>query len=84
MLFLIDYDRRAGKIVQLQRFSDDQQSVAIERRLELELLHHRDRVEREVVLLEARDEAAIRTTHRRYFDDLSELVKLPPRNGKPA
>jgi hypothetical protein len=31
-------------------------------------------VEREVVLLEAENEAALRRTHRRYFEDLAQLV----------
>jgi len=33
-------------------------------------------VEREVVLLEAVDQAALRRTHRRYFEDLAELVNV--------
>jgi hypothetical protein len=44
-------------------------------RLELELELNRLGKEREVVLLEAASEQALRLTHRRYFEDLSELVK---------
>jgi hypothetical protein len=34
-------------------------------------------VEREVVLLEAETEEALRRTHRRYFENLAELVTSP-------
>jgi hypothetical protein len=81
MLFLIDYDRRAGKIAELQRYDDSQRALAMEERLRIELAHNAAGVEREVVLLDAADEAAIRQTHRRYFADLAELAKLPQPNG---
>ena len=42
--------------------------------MELELNLHAKGLEREVVLLEAESEAAIRLTHGRYFYDLSELI----------
>ncbi len=78
MLFLIDYDRRAGKLVTMRAFDDSQRAAALEERLELELEYHRSRIDREVVLLEATNEDAIRKTHRRYFADIAELAKLPP------
>jgi hypothetical protein len=81
MLFLIDYDRRDGKIVTLRTFEDSQRRDAQEARLELELALNRRGIEREVVLLDAADEAAIRRTHRRYFADLAELARLPGPNG---
>jgi hypothetical protein len=81
VLFLIDYDRRAGKITEMLRYDDSQRLSAVEDRLRLELAHNAAGIEREVVLLEAADEAAIRVTHRRYFADLAELAKLPDRNG---
>jgi hypothetical protein len=31
----------------------------------------------QVVLLEARNETALRRTHRRYFEDLAELAESP-------
>jgi hypothetical protein len=77
MIFLIDYDPNLGKIMSIQTFDGSQRQVAQERRLELELLHKHDDLKREVVLLEAADEKAIRKTHRRYFADLEELTKLP-------
>jgi hypothetical protein len=81
MLFLIDYDRRAGRIVELRQYEDSQRAIAIEERRKLELGHNASGVERELVLLEAEDEAAIRQTHRRYFADLAELAKLPEPNA---
>jgi len=77
MLFLIDYNRREGKIVTLRAFDESARRLAQDARLELELDLHRNGIEREVVLLEAADEKAIRKTHRRYFEDLAELIKLP-------
>jgi hypothetical protein len=73
MIFLMDYDRKSGKLVSFRQFDDTQQ--AREARLELELELNRQKVEREIVLLEAEDENAIRRTHRRYFDDLPELLR---------
>jgi hypothetical protein len=80
MIFLVDYDRRAGEIKTLQRFTSENRPAAIQARLELELAYHRDGVIREVVLLEADSEEAIRRTHRRYFENLDELIK--PRESK--
>ena len=82
MLFLIEYDRREGKIVTMRTFVDAQLTEAHQERLELELARNREGIEREVVLLDAADEAAIRKTHRRYFADLAELATLPESNGE--
>ena len=74
MLFLIEYDREQGKILEILRFSEAEKEVANTARLNLELELNRRGVEHEVVLLEAEDEAALRRTHRRYFEDLLELA----------
>jgi hypothetical protein len=74
MLFLIEYDRNKGEIVTFRGFGEGESESAEQARLELELdLNHRH-VEREVVLLEAENEEALRRTHRRYFEDLAQLV----------
>lgn len=70
MLFLIDYDRKGGRLVTFRVFDDSERYNAEEVRLELELDLNRLGVEREVVLLEAGSEEALRRTHRRYFQDL--------------
>lgn len=75
MLFLIEYDRNQGKLVTIQSFAESDRLTAERTRLDLELELNRNRVEHEVVLLEAADETALRRTHRRYFEDLSQLVK---------
>jgi hypothetical protein len=75
MLFLIEYDRSRGSIVQLREFADDFRETAEEARLKLELDLKRQGVEHEVVLLDAPSEEAIRRTHGRYFENVVELVR---------
>jgi hypothetical protein len=76
MLFLIEYDRAEGRLVALRQFDDTARASAETARLELELSLKRTGVEREVVLLDARTEQALRRTHRRYFEGLAERVDL--------
>ena len=75
MLFLIEYDRNKGELVAVKSFADWERKKAESARLDLELELNRGGSEREVVLLEAASEKALRRTHRRYFENLSELVK---------
>jgi hypothetical protein len=77
MIFLIEYDRGHGQIVTIEPFDDSERQKAEDARLEKELELNREGTEREVVLLEAETEEALRRTHRRYFEDLSELVNAP-------
>lgn len=74
MLFLIEYNRSRGEIVTFKEFDDDESRTAEQARLEMELDLNRRGVEREVVLLEAENEEAVRRTHRRYFEDLTQLI----------
>jgi hypothetical protein len=74
MVFLIEYDRNRGSIITLKIFEDAKRESAERARLEMELDLNRQGVEREVVLLEAETEEALRRTHRRYFENLAELV----------
>ncbi len=74
MLFLIEYNREKGKVIEISRFSDSERPAANAARLNLELELNQRGVEHEVVLLEAEDESALRRTHRRYFEDLLELA----------
>jgi hypothetical protein len=76
MIFLIQYDRKAGRIVTIQRYADDQRSLADRVRLELEIGLVRRRRKDEVVILDAASEAALRKTHRRYFEDLEALANV--------
>jgi hypothetical protein len=82
MLFLIQYDRSNGKIVQKREFDDSQRQVAGEARLELELTLKRQGIENEVVLLDAGDEDALRRTHSRYFENVAEIARGTATIGK--
>ena len=75
MLFLIRYNRAAGRIESLQRFEDGDRAAVSDARLAIEMELLRIKNEDEVVVLEAVDEEAIRTTHRRYFEDLESLTR---------
>jgi hypothetical protein len=77
MIFLIEYYRSQGRIVTFRTFDDAARRDAEDARLQLELELNRLGTEREVVLLEAASEEALRRTHRRYFESLSELVNSP-------
>ncbi len=75
MLFLIEYNRNQGDVVTIREFADSERQRAETSRLELELELNRRGKKHEVVLLEAASEEALRRTHRRYFEDLGQLVK---------
>ena len=77
MIFLIEYDRSQGQIITFKTFDDRARLEAEDARLQLEVELNRRGTEREVVLLEAASEEALRRTHRRYFEDLNELVNSP-------
>lgn len=79
MIFLIEYDRSRGEIVTFETFSDSERRVAENTRLELEIRLNHNNVDHEVVILEADSEAAVRRTHRRYFESLTELSTPPSR-----
>jgi hypothetical protein len=77
MLFLIEYDRNRGQIVSLEKFEDSDRQSAEDSRLKMEINLNQLGIEREIVILEAETEEALRRTHRRYFEDLAELVSSP-------
>ena len=78
MIFLMEYDRAQGLIVRLRQFANHDRKKATDERLALEIELNRDGVDREVVLLEAPDEDALRRTHRRYFENLSGVAQSGP------
>lgn len=84
MLFLIEYDRRRGELVTFETFDDSERRKAEDARLELELKLNRQGVEHEIVILEAATEEAVRRTHRRYFESLTELMTAPGGDGSRA
>jgi hypothetical protein len=74
VIFLIEYDRPQGRVVRLVVFDDSEREKAENVRLDLELdLSHRG-VTHEIVLLEALSEEALRRTHRRYFEDVRQIL----------
>ena len=75
MLFLIEYDRSRGSVVSMRTFEDSERAFAEDTKLGLELARNKDGIQQEVVLLEASSEDALRRTHRRYFENLVELVR---------
>ncbi len=81
MLFLIEYDRKAGAIVKMVQYSDSERENAREERLQTELRLNRQGIEHEVVILDAQNEEAIRTTHRRYFEDIREIASSLSNGG---
>lgn len=74
MLFLLEYNRQTGQLLRFESFEDSERQAASDSRLALELSLNQRGIVREVVLLEASSEEALRRTHRRYFEDLAELV----------
>lgn len=74
MIFLIVYSRSEGRIVESREFSDTDRQEAEDLRIETELRLNRTGVEYEVVLLEAESKDALLRTHRRYFEDLSQIL----------
>jgi hypothetical protein len=77
MIFLIDYDRKQGKLKDLKSFPDHQRPEAQKERLHIEL-SARDAVlsgKREVVLLEADDIGILYRTHQRYFKTPKDIVE---------
>ena len=76
MIFLIEYNKPKGCIVNMQTFDESDRRKAQDALLALELDLHRKRIDdHEAVLLEADSEEALRKTHRRYFENVEEIVK---------
>lgn len=77
MIFLIEYQRSAGRIVQFQKFRDEERAVAERARVDRELARRAD-ADYEVVLLEAESEQALRKTHGRYFFENDRVALAAP------
>jgi len=75
MIFLIEYDRARGELLSIDTFQDSDRGVAEDARLWRELKLHQKGVQREVVLLQAASEGALKETHRRYFADIATLAE---------
>jgi hypothetical protein len=71
----IVYNRCEGSIVTFRDFDESQRREAEDSRLGIELDLNRRGIDHEVVLLDAASEAALRLTHRRYFEDLRQILE---------
>jgi hypothetical protein len=67
VIYLIDYDWKQGRLIGMSRFAESDRETAQNARLALELDLLAQHLEREVVLLQAESESALRLTHQRYF-----------------
>lgn len=73
MIFLIQYDRTAAKLISMTSYDDGQREDASVAKLELEISLLGSESVNEVVLLQAPNEEHLRKTHRRYFETLKGL-----------
>jgi hypothetical protein len=76
MIFLIKYDRKSGKLVDLREFSDSQAEDASEARLAAEMREGPSNATIEIVTLQAASVDDLRLTHSRYFRNVRELGEL--------
>jgi hypothetical protein len=74
MIFLVVYSRQTQTLLLFKQFSDMDSDVAERERLEAELDAGADG-DVEALLLRARDEATVRSSHARYFEDASSLLR---------
>jgi hypothetical protein len=84
VIFLVEYDRKKGRLLHLREFEDDHRLEAEDARLDLELSLRRASLDREVVLLEAASVDALKKTHKRYFEDLHGLLVAQTASAKAA
>lgn len=75
MIYLIEYEKRSGRLATFKEFDNSQRLQARQKRLEIELELNRKGVDREVVLLEAESKQALLRTHRRYFEGIAGIVR---------
>lgn len=75
MIFLIEYNRKAGRLLNIVPFGDALLPEAQGSRLSLEIRNLTAGIANEIVLLEAPSESDLRRTHRRYFEPLEDLTR---------
>ncbi len=75
MIFLIEYNREAGRLLNIVPFGDSLRPEAQGSRLSLEIRNLTAGISNEIVLLEAPSESDLRRTHRRYFEPLEGLTR---------
>jgi hypothetical protein len=75
MIYLVQYDRKQGKILDKKAFPSTDRAFAQRERLTIELEFRKSGMPYEVVLLEAADEEILKRIHQRYFKSASEIVE---------
>lgn len=73
MIFLVEYNRKKGKLVQLRAFSH--WKTAFKARWRLEIINKRKGFPHEIVFLEAESVEALKKTHGRYFYSPEEMAR---------
>lgn len=71
--FLVVYDQRAGRLLELDEFGAEERAEALRQRFAREALEL-DNPSIEVVVLGAESRNALRRTHGRYFQTAAELA----------
>ncbi|MBC5801000.1 MAG: hypothetical protein GIX03_11630 [Candidatus Eremiobacteraeota bacterium] len=72
MIFLIQYDRGSGMLIENQQYPDSLLDEANADRLKAEI-EHADNSEMEIVILRSASLDELKRTHARYFKSLTEL-----------
>lgn len=75
MIFLIHYNRKKGKIIQLREFRDTERNEAEAKRFDIEIQLNRESIaDHEVVLFEAKNLDDLHKTHMRYFSNHKQIA----------
>jgi hypothetical protein len=74
VIYLIDYDRKLGKLIAIEEYAESERDTARRKRLALERVSTAEGDQREIVMLEASSRAEVEFTHARYFRSLAELA----------
>jgi hypothetical protein len=70
--FLVVYHRRRGELVRMTEYADELEALG--ERFALERERGADR-SLEIVVLSSDSEETVRVTHRRYFEDVPQLLR---------
>ena len=80
--FLLIYDRRRNKIIEVKTFALDDRERALAERGAL-IRDHRANLDLEIVLLGANSFEDLKKTHSRYFKTLGQLAKQQKNTHRP-
>ncbi len=72
MIYLIDYDRKLGKLITIEEYAESERDTARRKRLALERVSTAEGDQREIVMLDACLSAKVDFTHARCVRRLAE------------